>query len=71
MGETIGCVRSAFKMLQQTINNQRVGKKDEWEKIADYLYLLKLAGKGVGVYYSIIFFHILENFQNEKFLKMR
>ena len=33
MGETIGCVRSAFKMLQQTINSQRVGKKDEWEKL--------------------------------------
>ena len=41
-------MRSALKMLQQAINNQKVGKKDEWEKLAECLYLLKLVARGVG-----------------------
>lgn len=41
-------------MLQQTINHQKVGKKDEWEKLAECLYLLKLVARGVG--FIILFY---------------
>lgn len=45
-----------FKILQQTINNQQVGKKDEWEKQADYLVetgWLRVWGFIISVYFCI------------------
>lgn len=51
-----------FQILQQTINKQKVGEKDNGKN--SRISILKLI---VGVYYTVLFLHTFESFHNTKF----